>query len=385
MDEARHGCCSLARRSLEGDLVEPLHAVLTAHPNEVIVRWTSKVRGTVAPEAVPAIELLDHIPDFLREVVAALRAVDGLPSVPAAPDESPTAAVHGAQRLRLGFSLDSVVREYGALRDAILATGRDHGAAMALHELQVVFDSIITGIASAVSEYARQRDAEIQRQHNEHFAFVAHELRNPLSSATMAFESLLRKKRIDPEEREVAILSRGLSRMREHIDHSLDVARVVSGIELRTERVRLRALLDEAALAAMSQAEEKRIELRVVVAQDEAVHLDLRLVRSALSNLVSNAVKFTAPGGVVELRGSCSGARATIEIEDCCGGLPPGTVETAFAPFVRMNDRESGFGLGLAIAKQAVDAHGGALRVQDLAGKGCVFVLEFPLAGMPSG
>ena len=62
-----------------------------------------------------------------------------------------------------------------------------------------------------------------------------------------------------------------------------------------------------------------------------------------------------------------------------CGGLPPGKVEEAFAPFVRLDSRQSGFGLGLAIAKQAVDAHGGSIRVQNMPGKGCVFVLELPV------
>jgi signal transduction histidine kinase len=71
--------------------------------------------------------------------------------------------------------------------------------------------------------------------------------------------------------------------------------------------------------------------------------------------------------------------RLVIEVEDCCGGLPPGKVEEAFAPFVRLDTKQSGFGLGLAIAKQAVDAHGGAIRVQNLPGKGCVFVLELPV------
>jgi signal transduction histidine kinase len=82
----------------------------------------------------------------------------------------------------------------------------------------------------------------------------------------------------------------------------------------------------------------------------------------------------------VELRGQVANGHAVIEIEDCCGGLPPGKVEEAFAPFVRLDDRQSGFGLGLAIAKQAVDAHAGTIRVQNLPGKGCIFVLELPIA-----
>jgi signal transduction histidine kinase len=72
-----------------------------------------------------------------------------------------------------------------------------------------------------------------------------------------------------------------------------------------------------------------------------------------------------------------------VEVEDTCGGLPPGRVEEAFAPFVRLDHAhdQPGFGLGLAIAKQAVDAHGGTLRVQNLPEKGCIFCIELPVAG----
>jgi hypothetical protein len=96
-----------------------------------------------------------------------------------------------------------------------------------------------------------------------------------------------------------------------------------------------------------------------------------------------NAVKHSHPGSVVELRGSTVKERALIEVEDCCGGLPPGKVEAAFSPFVRLDADQSGFGLGLAIARQAVDAHGGSIRVQNLPGKGCIFVLELPIGTPP--
>lgn len=338
------------------------------------------VRGTLAPEAMSPIELVDHLPVFLDEVIAALRADLGLTAGELLPEESESAAVHGGQRLRLGFSLDSVVREYGALRDAILATGKSAGADLTFREVQVVFDSIVTGIADAVSEYSRQRDAELQRQHNEHFAFLAHELRSPLYSAKMGLDILKRNGQVLTDSRPLHALERGLQRMQELIDHSLKVARVASGIDLRPARVRLRALLEDAETLASTEAEEKAVELRVRTDQDDDVYLDLRLVRSALNNLVRNAVKYSHSGGVVELRGSISGTHVCIEIEDSCGGLPPGDVEQAFAPFVRMNNQEDGFGLGLAIAKQAVDAHGGAIRVQNVPGKGCIFALEFPIA-----
>ena len=83
---------------------------------------------------------------------------------------------------------------------------------------------------------------------------------------------------------------------------------------------------------------------------------------------------------------TCAGTsrtRALVEIEDCCGGLEPGKVESLFAPFLRVDQAQSGFGLGLAIAKQAVEAHGGSIRVQNLPTKGCIFVIEVPVSDVP--
>src|SRR5688572_15396242 len=105
-----------------------LHTVLAAKRDEVILRWKGLIQGRLAPEAMPPLELVNHIPRFVTEIAAALRGDAGLSTVGPSPDESTTAAEHGAQRLRLGFSLDSVVREYGALRESIVTTAKDAGA-----------------------------------------------------------------------------------------------------------------------------------------------------------------------------------------------------------------------------------------------------------------
>ena len=351
-----------------------LHELLADKRDEVMQRWKERVRGTLALQAIPAVELLDHLPQFVDEIIATLRA--GARTATSS-DVSASAAEHGTQRLRLGFSLDSVVREYGALRDALVATAVDAGMQPALDEVQLVFDCIITGIAHAVSEYTYQRDAELRRQANEHFAFIAHELRNPLSSATMAFQQL-KNSGVLPELRAVAILERGINRTAELVDQTLQTARVASGIELRRQHTTLAALFADAELGALPEAQAKGVELRVAVAGPDVINVDVRLMGSAIGNLVRNAVRYS-DRGVVELRGRVANGRATIEIEDCCGGLDPGKVELLFAPFVRLDQTQTGFGLGLAIAKQAVEAHDGTIRVQNLPTKGCVFVLEVPV------
>ena len=79
------------------------------------------------------------------------------------------------------------------------------------------------------------------------------------------------------------------------------------------------------------------------------------------------------------MRAKTSDERVVVEVEDACGGLPEGSVEKMFDPFVQLGKDRSGFGLGLAIAKQAAELHGGGLRVHDLPGRGCVFVLDLPI------
>ena len=355
-----------------------LYETLATKREDIMLRWKAQVQGTLAPEAIPVVELLDHLPQFVDEILIALQEDAGVVPGGASLEQRATAAGHGAQRLRLGFSLDAVVREYGALRDAMIAVARDAGAQITFRELQVVFDCIIVGIAHAVSEYARQRDAELLRHANEHFAFIAHELRNPLSSSMMAFQLLKDNNHLPADVPLVVALGRGLHRTNELVNQTLQVARVASGVELRREWTTLKSLFEDAELGAASEAKSKGIELRLVMEKDERLNLDVRLVRSALGNLLRNGVKYSCPGGVVELRGHVTNGRAVFEIEDCCGGLEPGKVEQAFAPFVRLDNNQSGFGLGLAIAKQAVDAHGGSIRVQNMPGKGCIFVLELP-------
>jgi len=124
-----------------------------------------------------------------------------------------------------------------ALRHQLSA--RDAGAQLTLGELQVLFDAIVTGIAHAVTEYAHQRDAELLRQANEHFAFIAHELRDPLSSATMAFHLLKGQGQLPADDRSVSAVDRGLQRTSELIDQTLQIARITSGIELRTQSTNL--------------------------------------------------------------------------------------------------------------------------------------------------
>ncbi len=97
-----------------------------------------------------------------------------------------------------------------------------------------------------------------------------------------------------------------------------------------------------------------------------------------MANLLQNAFKFTACSTEVTLAAYAVGERVFIEVHDHCGGLPEGSVEKLFTPFTQRSDDKSGLGLGLSIARRIIEADGGAISVENVAGTGCVFTISLP-------
>ena len=114
------------------------------------------------------------------------------------------------------------------------------------------------------------------------------------------------------------------------------------------------------------------------VAPGVDVDADAQILSAAISNLLQNAFKFSHSHGHVTLRTTATDDRVLIEVEDECGGLPPGKAEDLFLPFSQRSEQRSGLGLGLTISRKAVEAMGGTLGVRNLPGKGCVFSIELP-------
>jgi signal transduction histidine kinase len=94
--------------------------------------------------------------------------------------------------------------------------------------------------------------------------------------------------------------------------------------------------------------------------------------------LLQNAFKFTHSGSEVLLKVYAMAERILIEVEDKCGGLPPGNVETMFLPFAQSGADRSGLGLGLSISRRSVEANLGTLNVRDVPASGCVFTIDLP-------
>jgi len=349
-----------------------LFALLKEERDHLIQSWAQKIRGMVADASLPRAELLDHIPAFVDELTQAL-----FPDAVPLPPTSATAAEHGEQRLGLGFDVTEVVREYGALHACILDLAGDAGMTLTSSEQGLVQRWISAGVADAVGEYVRQRDLEFQRQTSEHLGFIAHELRNPLGVARMALDRLRRE--VVSQSRTMDMMDRNLRRASELIDNVLNQASLKMGVAPQLMPLELAPFLREIESDASGEATAKSIKTSVTAPAGLTIEADPRMLRSAVSNLLHNALKFTPENSSVTVTAAEVEGRVVIEVADGCGGLPPGRADELFIPLVQRGTDRRGFGLGLAIALQAAEAHQGTVRVKDRPGTGCVFILDLPL------
>jgi len=343
---------------------------------EILERWTGRIGKHVDKELSRG-ELWDHLPHFFDEMLAALRAEEGSSPEAAASNGSTASVAHGRQRLRVGFDLAEVIREYEILTECILDEVEAVGGSISTRAFRRVQALLNAGRAQAVSAYIDRRDVEMTRTHSQHVAFIAHELRSPLMSAFLVVTALRKKER--PEDQwALSMLTRSLNALRELIDQVLTADRLAVQIQLRRESFDLRTLLEQVVAEAQLAAQQRHVEVAMQAPEALPFNGDQRLLRSAIDNVLGNAVKFTHEGSAISVRARRNDGDITVEVEDGCGGLPQSNTAELFDPFVQRGENRTGFGLGLAIVKQALEAHGGRVSVRNVPGKGCVFSLELP-------
>ena len=317
------------------------------------------------------VELMQGVPLFLDELVVRLRVGEA----PGPGTLEATATVHGGELMHAGFTIGQVVHGYGDICQAITELAVQLGARISSVNFQRLNLCLDIAIAESVTEYARLREQAVVGQGVEQLGFLAHELRNLLNAATLAFEAV-RSGSVGIGGSTGSLLGTSLVAMSDLITRSLAQVRLDAG-NAHVERIELAPLIEDVEIAAVVQATARGIQLTIEAAlAGTAVEGDAQILRSIITNLVQNACKFTPPNGRVTLRSFVVGDRVIIEVEDECGGLPPGEAESLFKPYEQRGKDRSGLGLGLAICLQGARAIGGELRVRDLPGFGCVFSLD---------
>ncbi len=354
-----------------------LNEFVDLNRNAIIARTRERVRSRPWP-SVAAGEVEHGLPLFLTQLSETLRLE--ATSAPFPTDAIGAAAAHhGAELLRLGFTVSQVVHDYGDICQTITALAVEQQAPITVEEFHTLNRCLDTAIAEAVTEHARVTAAARAADETERLGQAAHELRDSLNTATLAYHTLKRGA-VAINGSTGALLGRSLLSLRHIVDRTLSEVRLGAGHH-RAARLSVAAFIDEIATTGLLHSEYRGIQFSVAPVDPAlAIDADPQLLASAVMNVLHNAFKYTRAGGRVVLRARAEQERLLIETEDECGGIPPikGDLFQVFGD--RRGSDRSGLGLGLSIARKAVRAHAGEIRIRNLPGTGCIFVIEVPLA-----
>jgi signal transduction histidine kinase/ActR/RegA family two-component response regulator len=222
---------------------------------------------------------------------------------------------------------------------------------------------------------------EIARRKDDFLAMLGHELRNPLAAIVTAAD-LLKHHQVAARERDV--IERHTNHLVRLVDDLLDISRVARGqVELRSEPVVLASVLQRAVEIATPLVARHRHDLFVGSAGDVAVQGDPVRLAQVFGNLLTNAAKFTPPGGRIEVLVEPAPDRVRVTVRDNGAGIAPDQLDRIFEPFVQADRARDvlrgGLGLGLAIVRSLVRRHGGSISAQSAGrGLGAAFAVELP-------
>jgi signal transduction histidine kinase len=383
-----------------------LHEFLTEHKQELIARCRAKVLTRRAPR-VTDVEIANGIPMFLGQLINTLKT-----------DTDDTTAqmvssahLHGGELQRAGFTVEQVVHDYGDLCQAITEMAVESESDIRSDDFGTLNRCLDDAIAGAVAEYTRptaeeiedgfddpalesagaapvgtfdRREAgtagrrasgELAADTNRLIGSAAFELQALLKAAMLSFDTIKRG-RVAANGSTGAALDRSLRGLRQVVDRSLLQLRLNAGMQ--PEDINVARLIADIDAAATLDALACGIRLTVIpVNESLTVNADRSVVLTVVAHLLTNAFKHTNRNGHhdVTLRVRLISNQVRIDVEDQCGGLPPGTAENLFWPFAHSNRGRPMVGdLGLAICRRSIEATGGTLHAQNRPTLGgCVF------------
>ena len=364
---------------------QPLLDALKAHPPEVAARMgMGQLLRTGQPVLTP--EVTD---EMLRTSVSDPEHQRLLLQVRARSSIMVPLISHGRILGGLGLAITDGDRRYTPA-DLALAEELGYRAALAVDNAR-----LFQG-AQRLEQELRRRVEELaatNRGKDELIAMLAHELRNPLAAISNAGNVLGHLLAGDGDRRAaelVAIIDRQLRHLSRLVDDLLDVSRFTRGrIELRKAPVEIHNLVKEAVETVQPLVEQKRQQLRVSLSGEPLwVEADTTRIEQVLANLLTNAVKFTDPGGRIDLTAGRQDGELVLSVRDNGAGIPAELLPRIFDLFVQ-EDRslarsQGGLGIGLTLVRTLVEHHGGRVEAHsDGPGTGTEMTVRLPLLEAP--
>ncbi len=246
-----------------------------------------------------------------------------------------------------------------------------------------------------ISELARsfnrmaERLREVDRLKEGFFSQISHDLRNPLASIRLAAETLQDRARAAGDTKQArfaALIDASAARMLGMVNQILDFTRLRANVvALERKPVDVLKVVTRAVEEMRPLADGKRVRVDLVAGTGDFTALgeEASLIRVVV-NLLGNAVSFTPAGGSVTLHLAETGDQLELRVEDTGVGIPAEALPWIFEPYRQAHGRRKGTGLGLAVVKGLVEAHGGTVSVQSEPTKGSSFTVTLPKAGAPT-
>jgi PAS domain S-box-containing protein len=348
-----------------------------------------------APDPIVAVDARDCVSAWNRGAAELFgRAADealGLPVAqiagwPAALGEALGRVRRAAQSLPVKVVLAGPQgeRHYRASVSAVRDEGGGYiGAAIVMHDVSAAERAL------AAEQAARAQAEQMSRMKDEFLATLSHELRTPLS-AVLSWAQVLQMRATDPEVRQgVEVIQRNARMQAQLIDDLLDLSRIITGHPfLDLQPVSMVEVAERAVLVVAAAAAAKQIAIEKAYERDiPPLEGDGKRLQQVLWNLLANAVKFTPNGGRVAIAVRRAASRVEITVSDAGQGIEADFLPHLFERF-RQSDasirrRHGGLGLGLAIAKQLVELHGGTIGASSPGlGRGATFTVRLPIAAL---
>lgn len=360
-----------------------LQEFIEINREEIVSRCRAKVAKRSIPP--PSAAEIDHgVPVFLDQLITALRSGGKSGTF----DIDKSAGAHGHDLLLKGFTISQVVHDYGDVCQTITELAGETDAPISVDDFRTLNCCLDDAIASAVTVYGREsQQSSVNDQaekKNQRMNFFAHELRNLVHTATVAFD-VLKTGNVGVSGSTGTVLNRSLSGLRELIARTLAEARLTHGLQ-NPEHIVVADFIEERAATASLEASARGITLIVpTVDRSLTIVADQQVLAAVVGNLLQNAFKFTRPNTSVTLSVDATSERVLIRVQDECGGLL-GVAEptNVFHPFEQRNSDRTGLGIGLAFSRWGAEANNGHLYSRNLPKEGCVFTVDLPRLPLPA-
>jgi signal transduction histidine kinase len=235
---------------------------------------------------------------------------------------------------------------------------------------------------SAKLAKSRTRERALEQSRRQLVAWVSHDLRTPLAGLRAMAEALEDGLAADPPRYHKQMRAEA-ERLATMVDDLFELSRLQSGtLQLSPDVITLDDLVSDVLASTEALARERGVRLAGTATGRLAVRADPRELSRALTNLLTNAIRYTPPGGSVQVRARPEHQDALVSVTDGCGGIPEGDLPHVFdlawrGTAARSPEPDSGAGLGLAIVRGVVEAHRGSVRVVNT-GDGCCFEMRLP-------